>query len=319
MSSEIEFNRQFIRSEAGITPVWLHGDNRTTTGYGRHERYCRHWSLFWGKLGTTEEELLEEAKNYMGSYQEHWLKNGKYVDDDGLLRWIRNGCKSAATIEEILLVNKIRAISCCLYVYDGPENHTHHEELSVSIATTKDFDAWISNVRKRTAELEAENHLAYPNVDFLAEDLRHPIVRKNGLPNKVIFKRGKYYLVEQPTQTIAKWSSDVNLALEFTSEEAKALLNAYGESCFLCDARIISASVKRNLHNFVIKIEGGTHDGNYVVKKTRTRLQMGLHKDTAKHYHTLRAAEQAAVKLQAQFQNLGGVFKVLADDEKVAR
>ena len=46
---------------------------------------------------------MERIKSYCdgGEYQEHFIQNGKWVDDKGLIRFIQNGIKNAKTIEEL--------------------------------------------------------------------------------------------------------------------------------------------------------------------------------------------------------------------------
>jgi len=47
---------------------------------------------------------MRAVRAVLGS-DEHWRKNGKWVDDKRLISWAENGCKRAETVEEFLSVN----------------------------------------------------------------------------------------------------------------------------------------------------------------------------------------------------------------------
>ena len=181
MSYTIEYDRQFIRSELGITPVWLSGDNNVTTGYGRRERRVRNWHVFMSLLACTKEELLAAVEPMKGGYQEHWKKGGRWVDDAGLTRWVENGCKAAASIEGIISQNCLSWIRCSLLDYsDGGYGKTTHEE---KITTTEAFDAWIQEIKPLITTGKI-----YPIISFNSgEPIKHPSAKKQDDDEKVFF------------------------------------------------------------------------------------------------------------------------------------
>ena len=86
MSYSILYNWQFLKSAEGITPVILIGDNNVTTRVwmGNHwgERRAREWSCLFNFIGVSEEKFMNEIMNMTGkAYQEHWVRNGKWVDE----------------------------------------------------------------------------------------------------------------------------------------------------------------------------------------------------------------------------------------------
>ena len=95
MSYTIEYDKIFLKSGAGYTPLWLAGDSNCYEGSGRNQRRVRDWSVFMSQLGVTEEKLMERIQPLLGGpYQEHWQRRGKWVDDKGLVTWVKNGCKN---------------------------------------------------------------------------------------------------------------------------------------------------------------------------------------------------------------------------------
>ena len=115
MSYTIEYDKIFLKSGAGYTPLWLAGDSNCYEGSGRNQRRVRDWSVFMSQLGVTEEKLMERIQPLLGGpYQEHWQRRGKWVDDKGLVTWVKNGCKNAVSIEQLIEANRFGAIKCCV-------------------------------------------------------------------------------------------------------------------------------------------------------------------------------------------------------------
>ena len=63
MSYSLMYNWQFLKSEEGITPVVLMGDNNVTTStwMGNHwgEKRARSWYCIFGYLGVSEELFMD--------------------------------------------------------------------------------------------------------------------------------------------------------------------------------------------------------------------------------------------------------------------
>ena len=112
MSYEIMYNWQFLRSAEGLTPVVLIGSSNVTEASWsranrRTERRARDWFCLFNMLGVTDDEFLAQIKSMTGGeYQEHWKQNGKWVNDATLVRWAQQNVKNAASIEDVLLLNR---------------------------------------------------------------------------------------------------------------------------------------------------------------------------------------------------------------------
>lgn len=295
MSYTIEYDRQFIRSELGITPVWLSGDNNVTTGFGQHERRIRNWKVFLNMLACTKEELLIAVESMKGGYQEHWKKGGKWVDDAGLTRWVENGCKAAASIEDIISRNRLAWVDCSLLdCSDGGYGKPTHEE---KITTTEEFDAWVQKVKPLVSAGRV-----YPIVSFNSgEPIKHPTATKKADDEKVIFKWKKSYLVALDTKGgSARWKTkpDEGEILLFTQREAEDLLASVH---VLSDAKIVSAKVMENPCNIVLMVTGHGICGHYVTSISGHSFCHSGSLSAAKRYSTLSSARKAAANIKNKF------------------
>ena len=112
MSHLIERDFIVIRSERGLTPMILLSDSNAY-GYSTATSRLRQetcWQPLFRLAGATEDEIIERTKQEFNAGEfspdgEHWVKNGKYLTDDAMLRSVSRGIKNAATIEDILSVN----------------------------------------------------------------------------------------------------------------------------------------------------------------------------------------------------------------------
>jgi len=296
MSYAIEYARQFVRSEEGITPCWLAGDNNLTEGSGRYERRVRSWSCFGNFVGATEAEIAEWAKSMLdGSYQEHWKRHNKWVDDKGLMNWVRSGIKSAAGIEAILQINPVcgGAVWCSADVWHGFD---HTVELRARINTTVDFDDWIRQYRslvKNSSEKKAE---VYPRIDFGTEKIRHPITEPDNV--RIYFKRKNMYLTEL-SDSASRWSFNVDEALAFSYDEAVGFIQS---NRFLFDASLVKAPSTEG-PRAVIRITEGACAGNYVGRITPRRIHT-TSKKCAYKYVSPKAAQQTLERMLKKYPSI---------------
>ena len=149
MSYDICYDRRFLKSEMGITPLWLAGSNncyeyhRDTQGR-RYERRERSWSPLFNVAGIPQEELMDKVRSFLPStYQQHFKYRGKWVDDKGFLSFVENGIRNAVTIEELEEAMGFTAFSARLIVWKynpekGYSDREHDEEVQ-KIATTQDW------------------------------------------------------------------------------------------------------------------------------------------------------------------------------------
>lgn len=314
MSYTIEYDRQFIRSTKGITPVWLAGDNNVTEGYGRTERRCRDWSVFMNVLGSTKEELLDTIKPLQGgAYQEHWRKGRKWVDDAGLVKWVENGCRLAVPIEEILRANQISSILCYLNIRTATG---YSRELETYVTSTLSFDSWLVKAKARIESARKAGQEAYPIIWFNnGERLKHSNQGVKEKDAKVLLKYNSSYLKEV-TPTSASWARLSDNAMIMSYAEAVALQKKYPS--LLWKSRIISAKVLDNPHNLILEITAGKHSGNYVVKLTAHTLYYSAHSSNAKRYSTGAAAKRAAKRVM-EICGEGSEVKIVEIEHKEVR
>ncbi|MDE7242417.1 MAG: hypothetical protein K2O18_00295 [Oscillospiraceae bacterium] len=299
MSYTIEYKRQFIKSQEGITPCWLAGDNNLYEGSGRNERRAREWCCFHNLAGVTELEILDAVQPSLGGHEDHWMRNGKWVDDEGLIRWIKSGCKSAATVGEILKENPhLQEVRCYAYVWEAP---LHRIELDYCVWSTDEFDRWIRLYRTLHSELTAKGCSVYPVIDLGTESrYRQPGMSKK-LSESYILKHKQMYVTGVTEDTVS-WNRDIQKAAVFTGRE---IIRLREEHFDLWAAQAIRAETKERPCNAVIMFEDGQYGGRYDMKRTKSRLLLSSSIEAAKHYSTAKAAEKAAAKMQAVYGKHG--------------
>lgn len=183
MGFDIVYDRQFIRTPRGVIPQVLIGCNNVWSG----NRRARGWSnYFYGEFPVmTEEELLNRVERCCGKeFQEHFRRNGKFVDDNGLRRFVKDGIRQALTLEEIHMVRPHVLLRCRVLIYGD-----HYlSKLDENCATTKEFMAWLA----RAEEYFANGGEGHYDVGFTTEE---PLSVGNLSPSrKVIAKNGGFYL-----------------------------------------------------------------------------------------------------------------------------
>lgn len=290
MSYCIEFNRQVIRSGLGYTPCWLSGDNNVReTSNGR---VARNWSIFVNLLAVSEEDIIKKVESFMDGSNEHWMRRGKWMDDAGILRWAKTGCKKAATVEEILKANPgLISIGCRLSVW---EKFEHHFELCTSVSSTRGFDEWIVSAKKRIAELSGKGCSVFPIVDFGKEDLRHP---QKATGREVLLKsRGKYLC--EVRDDGAAWNTDPRKAMVLSEEEAEEIIRRYGHYPMMRKASMVSAKVKEEPFDAVVSIYRGSDIMGYIYSVSSHGLKRVSTIDNAKRYKNAAAAKAAADRLR---------------------
>lgn len=301
MSYAIEYGRQFIRSEEGITPCWLSGDNNVTEFRNGRERRERHWSCFCGFVGATEEDITTKVRSMLGGYQEHWKRHNKWVDDESLLRWVSTGIKKSASVEDILKRNPdcCGSIRCCVHVW---RRHDHTIEEQVYVRTTAEFDSWIRRWRALKERLAEEKAEGYPCIDFGTENIRSPIVAED--TDLFCFKKKGRYLSEL-TECSCKWTKDASSAKLFSYEEAIRRLNGTYGIALLGDASLTRAPKEtENMPKAIIMIVNADGDRDYVYKATAHKLKFSQYKEHAYQYSSLKTAQAAAKKILDKYSQI---------------
>ena len=279
MSYTIEYDKIFLKSGAGYTPLWLAGDSNCYEGSGRNQRRVRDWSVFMSQLGVTEEKLMERIQPLLGGpYQEHWQRRGKWVDDKGLVTWVKNGCKNAVSIEQLIEANRFGAIKCCVM-----ESYMKMSSFSY-IHTTDELDDWI----KAAKEEIAAGKDFYPRITLnYGEPVRH-LSKPKAQDELVVVKDGKYFVSERSPGSIST-SKNRREAMIFSVDDAKEILRDFPK------CKIVSASVLDAPCNIIVEVDDGSGIPNYLVGfpgPYKVRYTASI--KGAKRYSTKAAAEKAA-------------------------
>ncbi|MBR2894112.1 MAG: hypothetical protein IKC03_00450 [Oscillospiraceae bacterium] len=285
MSYVIEYDRLFIQSGEGFTPCWLSGENNVwvptyKTRYS--QRRARSWCLFYNLLGVTENEIVAAVQPSLGQDNQHWKKNGKWLNDASLLRWIHNGCMKASTIEDILRLNQWQSLYCYLREYGQRDRLPQH------VKTTAEFDEWICAARNYLQS----NSSCRPVIELGDEPLRHvPADRRADDP--VVVKRDRMYLtkIEPNGYTFSIRLED---ALVMRRQDAEKFLISHHIS-----AQLLPEYVK--LYNFTVHVKSGIYADRYVQKCGRRNIYFCKELMYAYRY----ATEQSAKAVQDRLLKRG--------------
>lgn len=299
MSYDILYDTQFIKTSQGITPAILSGPSNVWEPGNvlgrRTERRARDWALYGNMLCATGEELIAKIESCTGGpYQEHWMQNGKWMDDEGIRRWVRNGIKNAATVEEILAANPAVSIRAHLSVWPSAEGSWSKELMPRYIKSTDDLEVWITDVRFQTKEILEDDPKAsiYPVIGFSTEKLNRP--KANGkTPQEVVFRLHGKYVAKIENGNSVHYTRDIHGALRFPYEQALDVKKEYLWA--LHDATMVNASAADAPYDAVIKLSNGHYIASYSGRKaTLARSQSG-----AKKYRDTKAAEKALERLES--------------------
>lgn len=307
MSYYIEFDRVFIRSVSGYTPLWLLGDSSMREGSGRSTRVYRRWNVFQSLIGVREDDILDAVNALKGS-SEHWQRNGKWINDKDLDGWVRNGCKHAVVLEDLLRANDKSSLLCALYRRQGPGALV----LRAEVHNTPEMDEWIYRAKKAISDDPDLAPLIEPN---FGERLRRPGKERSKDPEeKVVIKHGQYYLAEISDRG-NKWTkSRKNAQIYRADEAAKVLKTLQG---YRMKGRAVSASVLDAACNFIVACNA--HDSGptrYICQLSSRGFRYSLHQEVAKRYSTRAAAKRAMESAKQRFPSY--TFEVLELEEKPA-
>ena len=175
MSYDIVYAREFIKTSDGrIVPLVLCGSNNTwETTYSGTWRRERHWYPICVGEGNnpavTPEVLMEQVKSSVPSNNnEHFVRNGKWVDDAGYVRFFENGIKKSKTLEELNdeLLFTVH-LNCLVYYYveDYNERNLHISTVKNSV----DLDVFLKKVDELIAEYSGKEKL-YVSIEFECSD-----------------------------------------------------------------------------------------------------------------------------------------------------
>lgn len=228
MSYSIVYNKQFLKIDDKIIPLVLYGSNNCYEPLpnGRQRRERQWYSLYFNggneQIAATEAEIMERVKSYCdgGEYQEHFMQNGKWVDDKGLIRFFENGIKNAKTIEEFKEDYFFRGM-CGYFSVWKEMNDTieSHFEINSSDDLRKFLNAAQDRLDRRTDKEGIYICLHYYNEKFESR-VKPDWKQKERLTDYFAIKVGNYdsYLVKLTSRRI-RYASLCNLTKQFKTEK----------------------------------------------------------------------------------------------------
>lgn len=317
MSYDIVYDRQFIRSPAGITPLVLVGCNNVTeTTWRGRERRVRDWHPLFGESALSEAELLKRTEACCsGTYQEHFKRSGKWVDDAGFLRFVQNGIKNARTLEEIQALKPGVCLHCSLSIWRREDSdERRYGELARTVRTTEELTGWIASARERAAA-KAENERIFFVLRFPNEEPLHlpPVVHLSG---PVAARKGRGYIaVVAPTSISIAFSCENALIFE-SAQSALERIPAY----FHGDIRLCSAEsiLQKRRCRHIIQVSSGGYAGNYVEQLTRSRLHMTALTERARRFPSEKSARQyIETKLRPRLKGMEFTVQTLPTEQEV--
>ena len=303
MSYEILDSRQFVSLNNGTyIPIILSGSNNCTMYHNGREIRERHWWPFgyYGshdlKLAKAEEELMQWIHERIEDNPdgEWFMRGGKWMLGKDMPRWMASGVKSARTLEEIRAALPHQSLYCSITVYDNTKSYGNvgyqKNENATFVHTTSELVEWINAFEKRLHERKAHESV-HPNLTFSGiEPLK--LGTKSDLSNKPVVCKCKYgYVSEYENRGNGcgslSYNIDISKAIVFENEDD---FNRKMTGIRPKYYRLVKADQPKK--NFVIKISEGCYTGQYVEKKTRSRLHMTYSLSRAMR-HT---SEKAALK-----------------------
>lgn len=300
MSYDICYDRCFLKSALGITPMWLVGSsNCTESVYGMdgkwHERLERHWSPLCNLAGVSEKELMEKAYSYVPShYNQHFKRGGKWVDDAGWIRFVENGIKKAVTVEQLLKFSGRTQMYCRLHVWVKDDSHY---ELQTWVSTTAEFDEWL----RQAKELKSGRNDEWGPWFCIDMGMNEPLHIGNSepkLPGRVAVKYKNNYIVGVDVHGIS-YCKRVEQALIFDSlEEAKKACEGRGLQVQYVDGDAVAA---RKEWSWAVRVASGVHEGSYIEKKTASSIRLERDTKYAKRFPTKAAAEKYFAGLRPRY------------------
>lgn len=244
MSYEIVYNKQFLKIDGKIIPLVLHGSNNCYEPLpnGRQRRE-RSWNpIYIGESNkqiiATEADIMKEIESCCdgGEYQEHFMQNGKWVDDKGLIRFFQNGIKNAKTIEELKEDYFFKGMYGYFSVWDKSDNAIENRvEINSSDDLRKFLDAAQNRLDNRGEKEGIYICLKYYNEKFESR-VKPERKQKERLTDYFAIKVGNYdsYLVKQTSRRI-RHTSLCELTKQFKTErEANKYVEKLIEKGFTC-------------------------------------------------------------------------------------
>lgn len=188
MSYDIVYDRVVIESSCGFTFIVLVGSNNC---YVSNKKRSRDWSVL--HFAKSEDEIYDGFfKNCGSDYQEHFMWNGKFLDDVELMNWVKNGIKNALTVEEV--VKRLGHPIYCNVLTSGNTFEGRKTTQVQFIRTNEEFENYIIDAHTTIAEAGQRGLTAYPIINVSSDnEAVHIGGHKKESKGKVLVKiKGKY-------------------------------------------------------------------------------------------------------------------------------
>lgn len=313
MSYVIVYDRQVIKTTNGYTFAVLHGDNNVWEA--NNKRRCRDWNCWI--LNQPENKVYDYFKGWCGkTYQEHFQYGSKFLNDEELMRWVKNGIKNARTIEEIITLKPFASLHCYITIYNknidwGNPGYCKIVE-DAFLKTTEAFEEWI----KKAEEIEknkSDKEAVYVTVGFSD---RNPLRlgAKRTPCGKVVIKYKNQYISEIST---TGWTADSDASKAMVFDNADKALDFIKNNRGRYIMKIISydnflknQNVERN---FVISLSTSARGKfGYYVKGTKGGVQHTYTRGYAKRF------SESEAKRTLERLSKRNFYDVIFDVEKVA-
>lgn len=239
MSYEIVYNRQFLKIDGKIIPLVLYGSNNcyTTTWNGRDRREREWHPMYFGNntmIAQTQEKIMQRINSCCGgTYQEHFMRNGKMVDDKGLIRFFQNGIKNAKTIEELKEQFFFNGMYGYFSVWNGMDNRIENR---IEITSSDDLRKYLADAQNRL-DNKTEKEEIYICLKYYSENFQAR-VKKERKPKErltdyyAIKVNGCGYLTQLTSRRI-KYCLLCNSTKQFkTEKDANKYIDKLKNRCY---------------------------------------------------------------------------------------
>ena len=189
MGYSIVYKKQFLKTQDDMyIPLVLAGSNNTydtriASNGRRYERRCREWTTIMAvtndMIAFTEKALLSLVQSTLPSdYNEHFMFNGKWVDDEGLIKFMKNGIKSAKTIEELSEMNSFKIEMKAYVLVSEKKSIKHNTEISMNLTNSEELDQFLLQAEHRLNKRASNEDLSVC-IEFRGEDpIPYPLKKR---------------------------------------------------------------------------------------------------------------------------------------------
>jgi len=224
MSYTIVYNRKFLKIDDKIIPLALYGSNNCyEVTIGGRERREREWNpMYFSRncnIAKSVDEIMDKIDSLCaGGYQEHFMRNGKWVDDKSLVRFFQNGIKEAKTIEEMHKEYFFNGLRGYISVWDKTGNHISNRVEVSSSETLREFLTLAqARLDKRVEDEEIYICLQYYDEEFKAKVKRGTVVKPK-LSNYYVIKVNNVgYFIKQTSRNL-RYGYAMGQAKQFATE-----------------------------------------------------------------------------------------------------